>query len=173
MKVIVTGATGFVGKQVVVQCIETPGISSIIVLSRRDIDEALSKNPKVHVILHQDFLSYPHDLLEQLKGSQGCIWCVRSCLVDCHTEKIARCLGGKVEDFPDVETARKVGVDFALAAANAFVRSIAPNGGKFQFVFCSGKGAEWDQQKKLWMFSDTRKLKVCISLCWMFRARLT
>ncbi|OAP65343.1 hypothetical protein AYL99_01315 [Fonsecaea erecta] len=147
MKIIITGATGFVGKEVVAQAIQNPGISSIIVLTRRHIDEQQSQSPKVRVILHDDFQSYPASLLEQLQGAQGCVWC----------------LGGKVEDFPDFQTARKVGVDFTLAAADAFVKTICPNlapqGHRFRFVFCSGMGAEWDQDKKLWLFSDTRKLK--------------
>ncbi|KAJ9642086.1 hypothetical protein H2204_002455 [Knufia peltigerae] len=147
MKVIVTGATGFIGKQVVVQCIQNPTITSVIVLTRREIDKNLSSDPKVQVIIHQDFETYPQELLHQLQGSQGCIWC----------------LGGKVGDFPDLETARKVGVDYTLAAANAFVKGVCPGfqsqSQKFQFVFCSGDGAEWDQDKSLWMFSDTRKIK--------------
>ncbi|KIW89323.1 uncharacterized protein Z519_10177 [Cladophialophora bantiana CBS 173.52] len=100
MKIIIVGATGFVGKEVVVQSIENSRISSIIVVTRRCIGKSLSQNPKVQVILHEDFHAYPADLLEQLLGAQGCVWC----------------LGGKVEDFPDLETAKKVGVDFTLAA---------------------------------------------------------
>ncbi|EXJ73591.1 uncharacterized protein A1O5_03353 [Cladophialophora psammophila CBS 110553] len=125
MKIIIAGATGFVGKEVVVQSIENSRISSIIVLTRRHIDKILSQHPK---------------------GAQGCVWC----------------LGGKVEDFPDLETARKVGVNFTLTAAHAFVKGICPSlqpGQRFRFVFCSGNGAEWGQDKRLWVFSDTRKLK--------------
>ncbi|KAJ9611168.1 hypothetical protein H2200_004351 [Cladophialophora chaetospira] len=147
MKVIVTGATGFVGREVVVQCIANSDITSVIVITRREIDVTLSQNPKVRVILHNNFEDYPSDLLQQLEEAEGCIWC----------------LGGKVEDFPDLETARKVGVDYSLAAARAFATGICPSlqerGRRFLFVFCSGKGAEWDQSKSLWLFSDTRKLK--------------
>ena len=32
-------------------------------------------------------------------------------------------------------------------------------GQRFRFIFCSGKGAVWDQAKSLWVFSGTRKLK--------------
>lgn len=74
MKVIVTGATGFVGKEVVAQCIQNTAITSVLVLTRRDIEKNLSSDPKVHVILHQDFDTYPQELLGQLEGSQGCIW---------------------------------------------------------------------------------------------------
>src|ERR1700743_1906429 len=74
MKIIVTGATGFVGNKVVAECIANPAVSSVIVLTRRNIDETLSQNPKVQVILNQDFEHYPQDLLGRLKGSQGCVW---------------------------------------------------------------------------------------------------
>jgi hypothetical protein len=74
-----------------------------------------------------------------------------------------RCLGGKVQDFPDLQTARKVGIDFTLAAARAFLSGLCPilreNGQKFRFVFCSGRGAEWNQDRNLWYFAETRKLK--------------
>jgi len=38
-----------------------------------------------------------------------------------------------------------------------------PDGKKFRFVFCSGKFAEWDQNKTLAFMQDTRRLKVRIS----------
>ena len=166
MKVIVSGATGFVGKEVVVQCIANPNITSVIVITRREIDAALSQSPKVRVILHNNFEEYPSDLLQQLRDAEGCIWYGNS-LTRTETLQIAdkneRCLGGKVEDFPNLEAARKVGVEYTLSAARAFANEICPSvrerGHKFRFVFCSGKGAEWDQSKSLWVFSDTRKLK--------------
>jgi hypothetical protein len=76
-----------------------------------------------------------------------------------------RTVGGKVQDFPNFETARKVSVDYTLEAARAFATSLAPPlgnaGRKFSFVFCSGQGAEQQQDARVWLFSDTRKLKVC------------
>ena len=83
--------------------------------------------------------------------------------IDVATDDYGRTVGGKVQDFPDLETARKVGVDHTLAAANAFATSLAPrleSGRKFAFVFCSGDGASRDPDTKLWIMSDTRKIKV-------------
>jgi nucleoside-diphosphate-sugar epimerase len=83
MKIILTGATGFVGRVLLKYCIAHPAITSIVVLSRRELDEAQirgdinneqSSGAKVKVILHQDFESYPDELLKELEGAEGCLW---------------------------------------------------------------------------------------------------
>lgn len=74
-----------------------------------------------------------------------------------------RTIGGRAPQFPDVETARMVSVDYTLAAAKTFLTELAPQlspGQKFRFVFCSGKYAEWDDTKHLSFMSDTRHIKV-------------
>ena len=109
-----------------------------------DPAEKLMASSKVRVIHHQDFSEWPPSLLEQLEGAEGCIWT----------------LGGKVEDFLDIATDRRVGIDYTLAAANAFALKLVPNLArrKFAFVFWSGNGAEQQQDARLWLFFDTRKL---------------
>lgn len=72
-----------------------------------------------------------------------------------------RAIGGRVAQFPDVETARKIGVDYTLAAAKAFVEAkLAGEGNIFRMVFCSGWLAEWNQEKRLRFMEHTRKIKV-------------
>ena len=74
MKLIVAGATGFIGSEVLRQCIASPGVTSILVVSRREPAKELMASPKVKVILHEDFSEWPTSLLEQLEGAEGCIW---------------------------------------------------------------------------------------------------
>jgi uncharacterized protein YbjT (DUF2867 family) len=75
MKVILLGSTGFIGKEVLDQCLKSPHISSIIALSRRDLPvEACSNHPKLTVVIIEDFKSYPDSVLELLKGADACIW---------------------------------------------------------------------------------------------------
>ncbi|KAI1495495.1 hypothetical protein F5X99DRAFT_403349 [Biscogniauxia marginata] len=146
MNVIITGATGFVGGEVVHQAIANDRIRHAFVLTRKPLPDDISKNGKITVIEHEDFSTYPPDLLQQLAGAEACIWAI----------------GGRASQFPDVETARKVSVDFTIAAAKAFLAELAPqppDGKKFRFVFCSGKLAEWDDEKHLRFMSDTRHIK--------------
>ncbi|KAK4148550.1 hypothetical protein C8A00DRAFT_19637 [Chaetomidium leptoderma] len=146
MKVIVAGSTGLVGSALVRQCIANDKISHVFALTRKPLTEAVAKSPKVSVILHDDFSTYPSELLSQLTGAEGCLWAI----------------GGRATQFPDVETYKKVQVDYTLAAASAFLETLVPQlpeGREFRFVFCSGKFAEWDQTKPLHFMADTRRVK--------------
>ena len=76
MKVIVTGATGLVGSAIVRFCIDHPEITSIVVISRRSLPISVTQNDKVTVILHDDFLFYPEELLAELDDAVACLWLV-------------------------------------------------------------------------------------------------
>ncbi|KAL2131603.1 hypothetical protein VTI74DRAFT_4819 [Chaetomium olivicolor] len=146
MKVIVTGCTGLVGSALVRQCVASDRISHVFALSRKPLPDAVAKHAKVSVILHPDFSTYPAELLDQLAGAEGCLWAI----------------GGRATQFSDAETYKKVQVDYTIAAARAFLEHLAPKlpkGRQFRFVFCSGKFAEWDQQKPLHFMADTRRVK--------------
>ena len=73
MKVILTGSTGFIGGEVLQQCLASPQIDKIVVLSRRDLPR-LAGNPKAKVLLMKDFQEYPPDVLGELDGSDAVIW---------------------------------------------------------------------------------------------------
>jgi hypothetical protein len=78
MKLIVTGSTGLVGSALVRQCLASDQISHVVALSRRPLTlpEDITKSPKLTVILHDDFLHYPPELVAQLAGAEGCLWWV-------------------------------------------------------------------------------------------------
>lgn len=48
-------------------------VTSVTILSRRPVPQA-EGHEKVNVILHKDFSNYPPDLLEKLRGAEGCVW---------------------------------------------------------------------------------------------------
>lgn len=68
-----------------------------------------------------------------------------------------------MKDLGSVDAARRVEVDFTRAAADALdsqVASAMQDQDRLRFVYCSAMGAEQVWDKKLWIFNDTRKLKV-------------
>lgn len=73
MKVILTGSTGFVGGEVLNECLRNPAVTSIVALSRRDLPQAAT-NPKLNVVIVTDFKVYSDAVLEQLRGADACIW---------------------------------------------------------------------------------------------------
>jgi len=73
MHLVLTGATGTCGSAVLKYCIAEPGITRISILSRRPVVQAEGQ-PKVKVLIHDDFTKYPSSVLEELKGAQACIW---------------------------------------------------------------------------------------------------
>jgi uncharacterized protein YbjT (DUF2867 family) len=74
MKVILTGPTGFIGQQVLEQCLQHPSITSVVALSRRELPAPIASNPKLKVSIVDDFLSYSDTLIHDIKGAEACIW---------------------------------------------------------------------------------------------------
>ncbi|KAK4953100.1 hypothetical protein LTR10_008806 [Elasticomyces elasticus] len=118
--IILTGATGQAGAEVLAHALKSSTISRVSILSRRPVKLA-ENEPKANVILHADFEHYPSDVLDQLKGATGCIW----------AQGISSA-GMKEDDYT------KITVDHPVAAAEAF----ASLGSKMNFVYMSGEGAD-------------------------------
>jgi uncharacterized protein YbjT (DUF2867 family) len=76
MKIVLTGSTGFIGQEVFQQCLDNPKITSVVVLSRRELpaQENKDKAKKVRVVLVDDFLWYPDSIRDVIKDADACIW---------------------------------------------------------------------------------------------------
>ncbi len=155
MKILLTGTTGFVGTEILQQCLKHNYISHIYVLTRKTLDPKFATHKKVTQVIHEDFSQYPEYLLAKLAnyGVEGCIWS----------------LGGAVEWGKNKEDAERIGIHYPLQAANAFAMALAtqldpnapPNKQKFpfRFIFVSGAGAEQNQFRSLWVYAEWRKIK--------------
>jgi uncharacterized protein YbjT (DUF2867 family) len=153
MKVIIAGATGFVGQEVLTQCLAHPSITSIVALCRRELPIT---HPKlhVHVMKDEDFLSYSDPQLSaSLRGADACIWT----------------LGVTPSRASDGQAFRRVTLGYTSQAAKAFNDAFtasndsgqeASAGPKFRFVYFSGGMAERDQSKPLWFNAGYRRVRV-------------
>ena len=72
-KIILSGVTGRIGKEVLAQALENSTITSVIALSRRPLPD-LAWHAKVEVLVLKDFKMYPDDIVGKLIDADGCIW---------------------------------------------------------------------------------------------------
>jgi len=121
--IIVTGATGLAGSAILAECLASPAIAKVSILSRRPVDFAKA-NPKAHVIIHSDYSSYPPSTLEQIRGARGCIWAQGKSSIGMQTDEYTTL----THDWP-------------LAAAKAMA-DLPEQGEKFKFIYISGEGAD-------------------------------
>lgn len=79
MKLIVSGATGFVATEVIRQSLSIPSITSVIALARRPVSApenlgAGADTSKLQSVVLEDFGQYSDDVKKQLAGADACIW---------------------------------------------------------------------------------------------------
>jgi uncharacterized protein YbjT (DUF2867 family) len=72
MKVVITGATGMVGKAVLIECIESDRVSEIVLVSRSPIGMT---DPKITEVIHDDFSNFDA-IQDKLKGLDACFYCM-------------------------------------------------------------------------------------------------
>ena len=72
IKAIITGATGMVGKGVLLECLEHPDVESILVINRKPIELV---HPKLKEVIHSDFFDLT-SIENELKGYNACFFCL-------------------------------------------------------------------------------------------------
>ena len=72
LNVIITGSTGMVGKGVLLECIDSPDVESILVINRSPVDVV---HPKVKELIHKDFFDL-NAIRDQLSGYNACFFCL-------------------------------------------------------------------------------------------------
>ena len=123
MKIIITGATGMVGSEVVRQAILDDAMTEITAIVRKPLSIS---HPKLKIVLHQNFLDYA-DLSETFKANDACLWCL-----------------GISQTQVNKEEYHSITYDYCMSAANEMLK-VNP---AINFIFLSGAGADSEERSR-------------------------
>jgi len=72
MKVVITGATGMVGKGVLLECLDHPEVEQVLTINRSPLG---MNHPKLKELIHSNFLDFS-PIRDQLTGYDACYLCM-------------------------------------------------------------------------------------------------
>ncbi len=125
-KVIITGATGMVGKGVLLECLDHDEISEVLTIGRKPVE---IKHAKLKELIHTDFTDFSQ-VQSQLTGCDACFFCLG-----------VSAAGLKEEQY------KRITYDFTIALANTLFR-INP---KITFNYVSGIGTDSSEKgRTMW-----------------------
>lgn len=117
MKVIITGATGMVGKGVLLECLDNDAVTAVLVVNRRTVDV---QHPKLTEIIHKDFFDLS-PISEQLADYDACFFCL-----------------GISSFRQSEEVYTKITYDLTMNFAGALLKSNS----EMVFIYVSGTGTD-------------------------------
>lgn len=124
LKIIITGASGFVGEGVLLTVLMHPDVESVLVIGRRHCNVT---HPKLIEILHKNFYNYS-DIENMLKGYDACFFCLGVSSV-----------GMKEDEY------RKITYDLTMGMAKV----LASNNPQMTFCYVSGTGTDSSEKGRL------------------------
>ncbi|KAF2804767.1 uncharacterized protein BDZ99DRAFT_467023 [Mytilinidion resinicola] len=139
MKILITGATGKIGRQSLLQFLQHPSITSVVSLSRRHIpSESLPNSEKFKNVIVKDFSNWSQEIMEIIKDADAMFWAMGT----------NDASSGPNFDWP-----------VAFQAAMLKAREAQSRTTRFRFIFCSGKFVVQNQDAWLFFLPGARKLK--------------
>jgi len=149
MKVIVTGATGMVGKGVLLECLDHSEVNEVLSISRRSLGMT---HPKLKELLHSDFSNFT-TIKEQLIGYDACFACM-----------------GVSSAGIDEAKYTKFTYDFTMALA----QELFPINPEITFIYVSGAGTDSTEKGRfMWARvkgkTENDLLKLGFKQSYMFR----
>ena len=120
-RVIIFGASGMVGRGILIECLESDHIESVTMVNRKPINV---KHDKLKEVIHSDFLNYSA-IEEEMKGFDACFWPLGISAVGLSEEKYT-----------------VITHDYALAGAEV-LKKYNPN-----LIFCYVSGVGTDSTEK-------------------------
>lgn len=124
MKVIITGATGMVGKGVLLECLDHKDITAVLSISRRTLG---MEHPKLKELIHKDFSEFS-SVADQLAGYDAC-----------YASMGVSSAGMNEADYT------RLTYDFTMALATELHR-LSPD---MTFIYVSGQGTDSSEQGRV------------------------
>jgi uncharacterized protein YbjT (DUF2867 family) len=126
MNVVLFGATGMVGSGVLLECLESPRVQSVLAVVRSATGMA---HPKLREILRTDFLEFS-TIAAELSGADACFFCLG-----------VSSAGMKESAY------RRLTHDVTLAAASTLL-AVSP---QLTFIYVSGEGTDnTERGRSMW-----------------------
>ncbi|KAJ5710069.1 hypothetical protein N7493_009661 [Penicillium malachiteum] len=143
MKLIVVGATGLVGSEIIRQSLEIGEITEVIALARHPIQVENSSSSKVKSVVVRDYAEYPEDVKAKLTGADACIWTVAITPF-------------RASNFPFAEV-KRVCQDCTLAGFKAIYEARPKS--PFRFLYFSAEGTPQDPSKRPMLMGDYQVMR--------------
>jgi uncharacterized protein YbjT (DUF2867 family) len=124
MKVVLFGATGMVGSGVLLECLDSLRVDSVVAVGRSGTGVS---HPKLREVLHSDFLEFK-TIRAEFAGADACFFCLG-----------VTSLGMKEADY------RRITHDVTLAAANVLLAE-SP---QLTFIYVSGDGTDSTERGRM------------------------
>ena len=126
MKVIVTGATGMIGKGVLLECLDHNDVTEVLSIGRRSLD---MYHPKLKELIHKDFSEF-ESVKNSLNGYDACYHCMG-----------VSSAGMKEANYTHFT------YNYSMSLANALY-SLSPS---MTFIYVSGQGTDSSEKgRTMW-----------------------
>lgn len=122
--VIITGATGMIGKLILDKCLARPDVLKVSIIVRKPSG---FRHPKLVEIIHNDFLNF-RDIEDNFKNQNLCFYCI----------------GVYTGLVPEIEFS-KITIDYT----KAFATTLKTNSPDCEFCFLSGQGADSSEKSSI------------------------
>ena len=149
IKAILFGASGMVGKGVLIECLESPQVTAVLVIGR---NSCAMKHPKLKEIIHTNFMDFS-SIQDQLEGYNACYFCLGVSAVGMSEEKYT-----------------KITYDYTLSTAKTLLE-LNP---EITFCYVSGTGTDSTEKgRSMWARvkgkTENDLLKLAFKGVYMFR----
>lgn len=149
IKAILFGASGMVGKGVLIECLDSPQVMDVLVIGRNSCE---MKHPKLKEIIHKDFMNYAA-IQDQMKGYNACFFC----------------LGVSALGMPEAKYTR-ITYDYTLSTAKTLLE-LNP---EMTFCYVSGTGTDSTEEgRSMWARvkgkTENDLLKMAFKAVYLFR----